>query len=286
MTATAMDNGVKGHGAERVGAPQGADTRRESGGPAAGGNGSGRDAQGRFRTGNRGGPGNPFARRVAALRQAMYQAVREEDVQAITEALVEKAKAGEVAAAKLVLSYVIGKPPEAVDPDRLDLEEWQLYQEGAVSCQEVDGLLKTLQPFLACGLARELIPIVPQELARQVLAKGGMPEGAAAGAGCEGAKEGKSRAGAGGRQQTAATVGNTAGSRPQTGGMAAVAPSTNGGAAADREAGADHRKTGPVMGHAESSVSGEKAGEEGSSLAGAGGRRGSGDGYGDATPTG
>src|SRR5947209_18915993 len=111
MTATAMNNGVKGHGPERVSALKGAEPRGESGGPAAGGNGSGRDAQGRFRTGNRGGPGNPFARRVAALRQALYRAVDEKDLETITEALMEKAKAGDVAAAKLVLSYVIGKRP-------------------------------------------------------------------------------------------------------------------------------------------------------------------------------
>ena len=37
----------------------------------------GRDVQGRFRPGNPGGPGNPFARKVAALRKALLDSVSE-----------------------------------------------------------------------------------------------------------------------------------------------------------------------------------------------------------------
>src|SRR5207248_10793741 len=42
--------------------------------PAAGGH-EGRDARGRFAPGNPGGPGNPFARRVAELRTALLDMV-------------------------------------------------------------------------------------------------------------------------------------------------------------------------------------------------------------------
>src|SRR5687768_3106426 len=60
-----------------------------------------RDAQGRFAAGNRGGPGNPFARQVAALRSTLIGCVTHEDIMAVAYTLLERAKAGDVAAAKL-----------------------------------------------------------------------------------------------------------------------------------------------------------------------------------------
>src|ERR1700680_4032660 len=83
----------------------------------------GRDQRGRFAPGNRGGTGNPFARQVAGLRKAFLQGITVEDLAAIAAALLAKAKQGDVAAAKLVLAYAIGKPQATVDPDRLDVDE-------------------------------------------------------------------------------------------------------------------------------------------------------------------
>src|SRR4051812_17594013 len=83
-------------------------------------NETGRDERGRFTRNNKGGPGNPFARRVAALRQAGVNAVSEEDLAEIIVEMVECAKDGDVAAARLVLSYTLGKPGAAPEPDRLD----------------------------------------------------------------------------------------------------------------------------------------------------------------------
>src|ERR1700688_5007185 len=60
------------------------------------------DARGRFTRGNKGGPGNPFARQAAALRQALTSAVTPQDVADIAAKLLEKAKQGDVPAAKLV----------------------------------------------------------------------------------------------------------------------------------------------------------------------------------------
>src|SRR2546423_13779951 len=79
---------------------------------------SGHDANGRWAKGNPGGPGNPFARRVAALRKVIINRLTEEDLLAITEALLAKAKQGSVGGAKLLLAYGIGKPASAPDPDR------------------------------------------------------------------------------------------------------------------------------------------------------------------------
>ena len=84
-----------------------------------------RDANGRFAIGNDGGPGNPFARQTAALHSAFLQRATPEDMKAIADKLIEQAKDGNVAAAKLVLQYTIGKPAPAVQPDNLDAEEWE-----------------------------------------------------------------------------------------------------------------------------------------------------------------
>src|SRR5205814_7807420 len=88
------------------------------------GNGAGgRDAQGRFAPGNAGGPGNPFARRVAELRREFLAEATGEDLRAVCRALLARAQGGDVAAAQLALSYLLGKPERAVDPDTLDEQE-------------------------------------------------------------------------------------------------------------------------------------------------------------------
>jgi len=90
---------------------------------------NGRDASGRFAKGNPGGPGNPFARRVAAIRSALLDAVDDGGIDQVAHGLLQAAKAGDVAAAKLLLSYTIGQPMAATNPDRLDLDERYLSRE-------------------------------------------------------------------------------------------------------------------------------------------------------------
>lgn len=71
-----------------------------------------RDPRGRFLPGGPGGPGNPHARRVAELRSALFAAVSADDLRAVVAAMLSQAKRGDVAAAKLILSYTVGKPQE------------------------------------------------------------------------------------------------------------------------------------------------------------------------------
>jgi hypothetical protein len=84
-----------------------------------------RDANGRFLIGNDAGPGNPFARKTAACHAAFLERATPEEMKAIADKLIEQAKGGNVAAAKLVLQYTIGKTAPAVKPDNLDAEEWE-----------------------------------------------------------------------------------------------------------------------------------------------------------------
>src|ERR1700730_10104981 len=77
----------------------------------------GRDAQGRFTAGNSGGPGNPFARRVAELRKVLLETVTDSALRIGTGPLMVKAKFGDLAAIKLLFQYVLGKPAATVNPD-------------------------------------------------------------------------------------------------------------------------------------------------------------------------
>ena len=82
------------------------------------GNGAnGRDAGGRFTTGNPGGPGNPIAKRTADVKQAFLEAVTADDQRPSARKLVEQAKAGDANAAKIVLDRVLGKVCAPADPN-------------------------------------------------------------------------------------------------------------------------------------------------------------------------
>jgi len=64
--------------------------------------GNGRDNAGRFAPGNAGGPGNPIARETAALRKAVLEAASEDCLREILEAVIEKARRGNLAAAGFI----------------------------------------------------------------------------------------------------------------------------------------------------------------------------------------
>src|SRR5438094_521439 len=110
----------------------------------------GREKNGQFTRGNKGGPGNPFNRRVAALRQLLLERVSDDALAAVVDKLVQMAQEGDVAAARLVLSYTVGKPTEAVDPDRLDVEEFSLFCEEAVEGDRLAQPLQGIPVAMAC----------------------------------------------------------------------------------------------------------------------------------------
>ena len=84
----------------------------------------GRDANGRFAPGNRGGPGNPHAKKVAQLRSALLETVTVDDMKAVMLKLVATARDGDLPAIKEMFERVLGKPIEADLMERLDaLEE-------------------------------------------------------------------------------------------------------------------------------------------------------------------
>jgi hypothetical protein len=91
----------------------------------------GRDAAGKFLPGNQAakGRGNAFYRRQAGLRQALVEEVGEDGLRRLARKLLEQALAGDVAAARTLLAYAVGKPTAAVNPDEVDLDEFRLVRE-------------------------------------------------------------------------------------------------------------------------------------------------------------
>jgi hypothetical protein len=130
---------------------------------------NGRDASGRFATGNAGGPGNPFGRLVARLRSVFCRRITEQDIEAIADKLIEKARAGDVSAARLLLSYGIGKPTEAVNPDTLDLAEWDIFRKSPVSLDDLHGIVDGIPVDVAGPLVRNAKPFLNAKVADLVM---------------------------------------------------------------------------------------------------------------------
>ena len=73
-------------------------------------NGSnGRDSNGRFAPGWKGGPGNPHAIKVQRLRTALLESVAPKDVEEVIDAMLKSAKKGDVVAAREILDRTIGR---------------------------------------------------------------------------------------------------------------------------------------------------------------------------------
>ncbi|MFC2081923.1 hypothetical protein ACFLSF_02290 [Candidatus Bipolaricaulota bacterium] len=87
-------------------------------------NGSnGRDERGRFTKGNPGGPGNPYAAQVGRLRSSLLSAITEDDIRAIVAKLVDQARDGDIAAARVLFTRVFGRPLEADILERIEALE-------------------------------------------------------------------------------------------------------------------------------------------------------------------
>ena len=136
---------------------------------------SNHDSGGRFTAGNKAACGNPFARRVARLRSVLLDAVSDEDLREVAQGLVRRARCGDAAAAKVLLSYVLGKPQPMVNPDDLDADEWRRLVEQPDLVDVVMTKTNKVEPAVAvesAELARLVNPTADK------LAAGGVLEAA------------------------------------------------------------------------------------------------------------
>ena len=82
---------------------------------AANGATNGRDSRGLFQPGNQIAKGNVGNARMKELRRTLVEAATPEKVKAVEESLHELAVGGDVAAAKVWLDHVVGKPVQALE---------------------------------------------------------------------------------------------------------------------------------------------------------------------------
>ncbi len=130
---------------------------------------SGRDGKGRFTKGNPGGPGNPFARQVARLRQVFLDRVDPDKLLALVDKLLEMALAGDLAALKLVLAYTLGRPAPALDPDELDVQELDLFRREQV--RDLDDNFRSIPAGFACEVLRAGMPVHAEKCAESFVAQ-------------------------------------------------------------------------------------------------------------------
>jgi hypothetical protein len=77
---------------------------------------SARDPKGRWQQGNKAGRGNPLARQVQLIRTALVNAVTPKDIKAVIQRLLQQAKDGDVASAKIIFDRAAG-PAQSLDLD-------------------------------------------------------------------------------------------------------------------------------------------------------------------------
>jgi hypothetical protein len=130
-----------------------------------------RSPDGKFAAGNSGGPGNPHARHCARMLALFRNCISDEEMVAIIRKLSEKAAAGDTSAAKLILSYKIGKPSEAPNPDQIDQDEWDHYQKDAINLNQVQLVLSSLPTNVGNGIVRSALPIMTDARTKQLAAE-------------------------------------------------------------------------------------------------------------------
>jgi hypothetical protein len=118
---------------------------------------------GQFQPGCKPGPGNPFAKRVAALRKSLLDSVSEADVAKLGQRLLAQALAGDVVATKLLLSYLIGRPGPAADPDRLALEAVRLIMSWPTSAEAL-AVAGAVRPEAVIELVERWAPDCPEAI--------------------------------------------------------------------------------------------------------------------------
>jgi hypothetical protein len=124
---------------------------------------AGRDARGRFAEGNPGGPGNPYTRQTAQLRQAVLETMNEAEIRLIAKRLLTLALQGDLQAIKLVLAYAIGKPEGVVNPDEVGRLEWELRQRLCVPLHQVE----TVTDRVSAGQANAVVEATREAVALQ-----------------------------------------------------------------------------------------------------------------------
>src|SRR5207253_4674339 len=105
--------------------------------------------------------------------------VSEGDIQVVMQTLMDKAKAGDVAAARLLLAYSVGQPTPQVDPDTVDHQEWDIHRRTAVPTANLTQALAATPVDLANRVMRFMLPYLDRNQGQffaDCILKGKLPE--------------------------------------------------------------------------------------------------------------
>jgi hypothetical protein len=97
--------------------------------------------------------------------------ISDEDMVHLYRVLYDKAMTGDVSAAKLVLAYKIGKPAPCPNPDAIDRDEWDHYQQDAIEPREMEVVLGSLPTRVGNDIARTALPIMTEARTRELAAQ-------------------------------------------------------------------------------------------------------------------
>lgn len=126
--------------------------------PLPNGDNGERDSFGRFAKGNSGGPGNPYAKRAAALHAALMDSITPDDIRAIAQKLIERAKAGDIHSAKEVLTRVVGRPREGFVPSDPDPPSEAFSRENQERAAKIRDKILSIPPEIREKLLDLLSP--------------------------------------------------------------------------------------------------------------------------------
>jgi hypothetical protein len=89
----------------------------------------------------------------------------------LARSLHERALEGDTAAARLLLSYGVGRPGPAADPDTLDRHELAVFAAAPEMLVEFQSCYKAMTPRVLAELARGLLPILAEAHRQELAAK-------------------------------------------------------------------------------------------------------------------
>jgi hypothetical protein len=89
----------------------------------------------------------------------------------LARSLHERALEGDTAAARLLLSYGVGRPAAAADPDTLDRHEMAVFAAAPEMLIEFQRCYKAMTPPVLAALARGILPILAEAHRQELAAK-------------------------------------------------------------------------------------------------------------------
>jgi hypothetical protein len=104
------------------------------------------------------------------MLEIFRNAVSKEALNRIVCKLIEKAEAGDTSAAKILVSYSIGKPLPAPHPDSIDRDEWDHFQQDSMKQRELALVMNGLPTHVGNEIVRVALPIMTDVRTRDLAA--------------------------------------------------------------------------------------------------------------------